>query len=116
MKLSTKAAIYSGIVFPGAGYFVVKKNTHGVVSSLITIAGLVVVVIGAFHKAQIIADKIIAGVIPFDVALIREQIFITPGLFSPDAVSLISIVIGAIWLVGIVDSWRIGVSMQVAKA
>ncbi len=111
MKLSTKAAIYSGLVFPGAGYFVVKKNFHGSIAFLITFAGLAVVVIEAFHKAQIIAEKIVAGAIPVDIGFIREQILETPGAFSPAVVSAISIVIGLVWLVGIVDSYRIGAGM-----
>jgi len=108
MKLSTRAAIYSGLVFPGAGYFVVKKTIHGAVAFLITFAGLAVVMIEAFHKAQIIADKIVMGAIPIDIGVIREQILTTPGVFSTPVVSAISIVIGLVWLVGIVDSWRIG--------
>ena len=111
MKLSTKAAIYSGIVFPGAGYFIVKKSIHGAASFLITFAGLTVVMIEAFHKAQIIAEKIVSGVIPVDITLIREQILTIPGVFSPEVVSGISIMIGLVWLIGIVDSWRIGEGM-----
>ena len=111
MKLSTKAAIYSGIVFPGAGYFIVKKRVHGAASFLITFAGLTVVIIEAFHKAQIIAEKIVSGIIPADITLIREQILTTPGVFSAEMVSGISILIGFVWLVGIVDSWRIGEGM-----
>ncbi len=112
MKLATKAAIYSGLVFPGAGYFVVKKAIHGSISFLITFAGLAVVVIEAFHKAQVIAEKIVVGAIPVDIGLIRERILETPGAFSPEVVSSVTIMIGLVWLVGIVDSYRIGAGMQ----
>jgi len=107
MKLSTKAAIYSALVFPGAGYFVVKKTVHGAVAFLITFVGLALVMVEAFHKAQIIADKMVAGAIPLDIGVIREQILTTPGVFSATVVSAISIVIGVVWLGGIIDSWRI---------
>ncbi len=112
MKLSTKAALYSGLVFPGAGYFIIKKITHGTVSCLMSLAGLTVVVIEVFHKAQAISEKIITGAMPVDIGLIREQILTIPGTFPPEIVSSISIMIGLIWLVGIVDSWRIAEGMM----
>ena len=107
MKLSTRALIYSGLVFPGAGYFVVKKTVHGAIAFLITFIGLVVVMIEVFHKAQIIAEKIVMGVIPIDISVIREQILVTPGMFNISVVSAVSVVIGLVWLVGVVDSWRL---------
>ncbi|MBL1259384.1 MAG: hypothetical protein COB33_002495 [Thiotrichaceae bacterium] len=107
MMLSTRALLYSGLVFPGAGYFVVKKAVHGAAAFLITFVGLVVVMIEAFHKAQIIAEKIVTGAIPVEMSVIREQILITPGIFSSTVVSAVSIVIGLVWLVGMVHSWQI---------
>ncbi|MCF6323149.1 MAG: hypothetical protein L3J89_02295 [Gammaproteobacteria bacterium] len=107
MKLSTKALIYSGLVFPGAGYFVVKKTVRGSTAFLITFVGLVVVMIEVFHKAQIIAEKIVMGAIPVDISVIREQILVTPGVSSTSVVSVVSVVIGLVWLVGVVDSWRL---------
>ncbi len=113
MKLSTRALIYSGLVFPGAGYFVVKKTVHGAVAFLITFVGLVVVMIEAFHKAQIIAEKIVMGAIPIDISVIREQILVIPGVFSTTVMSVVSVVIGLVWLVGVVDSWRIAKQAEV---
>ena len=115
MKLSTKAAIYSALVFPGAGYFVVKKTVHGTVAFLITFAGLALVMVEAFHKAQIIADKIVTGEVAIDLGVIREQILTTPGVFSTTVVSAISIVIGVVWVGGIIDSWRIAKRGEVAR-
>ena len=113
MKTATKAALFSAIVFPGAGYFVVKKNVRGVVASLITLAGLSIMMVEAYQKAQIIAEKIVAGIIPLDIQIIREQIMITPGNLSPDVVMYLSISVGVVWLFGIIDSYRIGKSQQV---
>ncbi len=107
MKLSTRALLYSGLVFPGAGYFVVKKIVRGIIAFLMTFVGLVVVMVEAFHKAQIIAEKIVMGAIPIDISVIREQILVTPGVFSTTVVSVVSAMIGLVWLVGIVDSWRL---------
>jgi len=47
------------------------------------------------------------GAIPIDISVIREQILVTPGVFSTTLVSVVSAVIGLVWLVGVVDSWRL---------
>lgn len=108
MKLSIKAAVFSGIVFPGAGYFVVEKMVQGVVFLLMTMSGLAVLFYEAYFKAQIIAERILRGEIMFDFNIIREQILILPSKFSPEVLSGISIFIGIIWLFGTIDAYRIG--------
>ncbi len=112
MKLPMKAALYSGLVFPGAGYFVVQKKLRGFVALLISIAGLSVIIMESIHKAQIIAEKIVSGAIPFDIKIVQQQIFETPGIFSPDLLSGVYTVIGLVWLIGIVDGYRIGRIVQ----
>ncbi len=108
MKLSTRAALYSALVFPGAGYFVVKKPVYGSIAFLITFAGLAVVVTEAFHKAQIIAEKIVTGAIPADIGEMREQMLAIPGVFSPEVVSGVTVIIGLVWLVGVVHGYQLG--------
>ena len=70
MKLSTKAALYSSIVFPGSGYFIVKEKIRGYIACSISFACLVIYIIEAFHKAQIIAHKIVNGEIAYNISLV----------------------------------------------
>ncbi|WP_250655390.1 hypothetical protein [Alkalimarinus coralli] len=112
MKIATKAALFSAIVFPGAGYFIVEKRVRGAVAFAITLAALSVLMVEAYHKAQIIAEKIVYGVIPLDIQVIREQIVLTPGHLSPETATYLSFIVGAVWLVGIVDCYRIGLAQQ----
>ena len=112
MKVATKAALFSAIVFPGAGYFIVKKNVQGSVALLVTLTGLAIMMVEAYQKAQIIAEKIVAGTIPLDILIIREQIILTPGNLTPEEVTYLSFAIGAVWLFGIVDCYRIGRAQQ----
>ncbi len=112
MKLSMKAALYSGLLFPGAGYFVVQKKLRGSVALLVTIAGLSIIIIESIHKAQIIAEKIVSGAIQLDVKVLRQQILETPGIFNPDLLSGVYFIIGLVWFVGIVDCYRIGGIIQ----
>lgn len=108
MKLSSKAAMFSAIVFPGAGYFIVKKTIRGGVSLAVTIACLIFIMADVFQRANIVRDKIIYGEIPVDIAVIREQILLTPGSMSPQDVGALSIVIGLVWVVSILDSYLTG--------
>ncbi len=108
MKLSIKAAMFSGIVFPGAGYFLVDKKRRGIISLIATVSILIFIMIDIFHRANIIAEKIVFGIIPYDIAIIREQILLTPGNISPETLGNLSLVIGLIWIVSIVDGYYLG--------
>ncbi|MDH5424327.1 MAG: hypothetical protein OEY29_04975 [Gammaproteobacteria bacterium] len=108
MKLSNKAAMFSAIVFPGAGYFVVKKTIRGVVSLVVTIGCLSYPMTDVFQRAVAVRDKIINGEIPIDIVLIREQILLTPGSMTQQDVSTLSLLIAVVWLVSIIDSYLIG--------
>lgn len=113
MKTATKAALFSAIVFPGAGYFVVQRRVQGAIAFLITLTGLSIMMVEAYQKAQIIAEKIVAGVVPLDVQVIREQIILTPGNLSPEIATYLSLAIGAVWLFSIIDCYRIGRAQHV---
>jgi hypothetical protein len=113
MKLSIKAVMFSAIVFPGAGYFVVDRKIKGIASLVITIGCLLVIMIDVYHRANIIAEKIIYGVIPNDIVAIREQILLTPGNMTPELISSLSMVVGLIWVVSIVDGYLIGRRIEV---
>ncbi len=108
MKLSIKAALLSGLVFPGAGYFIVRKKITGLIIFILTCSGLSALIVDTTHKAKIIAEKINQGVIPLDINIIQEQIHITPGVFSANTLIGISVIIGLLWIVGVADCYRIG--------
>jgi len=108
MKLSTSAVIYSTIVFPGAGYFVVGYKKRAIFALTISLICLGFLMVEAFHKAQIIAEKIVMGTIPYDINIIREQIILTSGILDKQTITLITFCITTVWIVGIVDSYRIG--------
>ncbi len=115
MKTSIKAAIYSGVVFPGTGYFVVGKILRGIIACLITIAALSIIVMEINHKVQIISEKIIMGTLTFDPLLIQEQILETTGKFSPEVLMLATYTIGIVWLFSLLDSYLIGKKIQNKK-
>lgn len=109
MKLSAKVLLYSGLVFPGAGYFVLEKMYRGGVALITTIGCLVFIMSDVFHRASIIAEKIVQGDIPYDISIVREQILRTPGELSDGTISMLSITIGMVWLISLVDGYYLAV-------
>jgi len=108
MKLSTKAALYSGLLFPGSGYFIVKKKKQGFLFLIIALASLTILITEAIHKAQVIAQDIVSGALVMNIETLQEQIQITPGVFSPGIISAVTYFVVGLWLVSIIDCYRIG--------
>ena len=108
MNIRKKALIYSAIVFPGAGYFILDKVTRGVAALLVTFACLTFIMVDVFHRANIIAEKIVLGDVALDILKIRQEIHLTPGIYSQQMLELLSLAIVLIWIVGIVDCYLIG--------
>ena len=112
MTRSTKAALLSGLVFPGIGHMVLKKYLRGsalIISALIASSIIVTVVI---QRALTIVDRINSGDIPVETGAIAEMV----SNSTNGAVSLIKnisvIVLGACWLIGIIDSYRLGIAQE----
>lgn len=105
MKLSVKVLIYSGLVFPGAGYFILEKTRRGVMAFATTISCLVFIMREIFHRANIVAEKIVHGDIAYDITVIREHILLTPGTLSEGTMNTLSIIIGAVWFISMLDSY-----------
>lgn len=112
MKLALKAAIFSAVVFPGSGYFLVDKKIRAWLSLGVTISGFILIMIDVYYRANIIAEKIVYGLIPMDYMAIREQILITPGQMSQDLISGLSIMIGGIWIISIVDCYLLAKRLE----
>lgn len=108
MKLSYKAALFSALVLPGSGYFFVGKSMRAWLAILISLSCLAIFILEASHKAQIIAEKILAGTIPFDVGVIQQQLDLTPGLFDPNILWLATIMIVGVWLFSAINCFFIG--------
>ncbi len=105
MKLSVKVLMYSGLVFPGAGYFILEKMLRGAMAFAITISCLIFIMMEIFHRANIIAEKIIHGDIAYDIAIIREQILLTPGSLSEGTMNALSMIIAMVWFISMLDSY-----------
>lgn len=112
MKRATKAALLSALVFPGAGYFIVNKAKQALSFILLTLAGLSAILYDSVYKAQIIAQKVAAGSISLDPNIIRDEILKTQGAINPEIITAITFGIGTLWIVAIIDGYRLGNSQD----
>ena len=108
MRKSIKAMLFSALVFPGSGHFILRKRVRGALLAVISIACLYVLVATALEIAKQISDEILSGQIPLDSARITDEIVARSAGGDSLAVSISTYLLLACWLLGIVDSFRDG--------
>lgn len=107
MKRSTKAALLSGLVFPGIGHLYLKRYVHGVILSGGAASALYYIVSGVVSTALEVAEKIQGGGVPLDIGAITELVSQqSSGAEQPTNVAMIALVV--CWVVGVADSYRQG--------
>lgn len=108
MQKSIKAALFSALIFPGCGHFLLRCYRTGFALLAITLAALGLMLNYALTQARIIADQILANELPIDPVLIAERVSAaTRGANSPENRIAMTVLI-VCWIIGIVDSYRIG--------
>jgi len=108
MSNSLKAALLSGLVFPGIGQVVLKRYRRGVVLMLIVLACLLIVVAKAVQQAFSILKQIelAGGTINVDAILnVATQSSTNSDSLLFNSILLLIIVC---WILGVVDAYRIG--------
>lgn len=108
VKKSTKAALLSGLVFPGIGHLALKKYLRAAILAVVSIAAVYVITTSAFNQAMSVVDRINSGDIPIDSQAIAEAISDASDGAEGRQGDIALIFFGACWLVGIVDSYRLG--------
>lgn len=74
MKLSVKAALFSGLVYPGAGFFLMKRYWLVLLFALPATLAVGYIMYYVMDVAQVIAERIVNGQIPADMFSIRSAI------------------------------------------
>lgn len=108
MKKSLKAALLSALVFPGAGHFSLRKPVRGAFISAVAFVCLYFFLTPAVDIAQQLSVKLQNGEVPFDVAKIDEMVTGQLAAGEGSGANIASLLLLVCWLVGIVDSFRIG--------
>ena len=108
MKKSIKAALYSGLLFPGTGHFSLDRYPRGMVFFVPAISSIVFLVHNALGKAFAITDQIARGEIPADTATITGLISTAPGGTELLMLKIATWAWLVSWLGSVIDAYRIG--------
>ena len=108
MKLSFKAALLSGLAFPGTGHFILKQYLRGMIFFLPSLISLLYLLRYSVNKANALATQIAQGNIPLDTAVISRAIAASPVDAELGQLEFAAWVLFASWLLGIADSFRQG--------
>jgi hypothetical protein len=112
MKRSSKAALLSGLVFPGIGHMVLKHYLRGSVLMLSALVAFSVIVTVVIQRALIIVDRINSGDIPVETGAIAEMVSNSTNGADSLIQNISVIILGACWLIGIIDSYRLGIAQE----
>ena len=102
-----KAALLSAFVFPGVGHFLLKKYIPGTILAGSAFAGLYFLIAKTVERTLQIIDKIQGGEI-LDITAISELLLKQPTGTEAQLLNTATAVLTISWLIGIVDSYRIG--------
>ena len=108
MSKSLRAALLSGLVFPGLGQIVLKHYKRGIVLMLTVLACLSVVVVKSAQHAFTILHRIQSGdgVVSMNKILTAaHQVSSTSDDYLINVALLLMVLC---WSIGIIDAYRIG--------
>jgi len=112
MTRPIKAALLSGLIFPGIGHIVLKLYLRGSILIFFALASASVMVEVAFQRAQAIVERVVSGDIPIETGAITELVSNTSAGSDSTAVSISAVIFSACWLIGIADSYRAGIALE----
>ncbi len=112
MKKSSKAALLSGLIFPGIGHMVLKQYLRGAVLMLSALVAFSVIVTRIFQRALTIVDRINSGDIPIETGAIAALVSNSTNGVDSFIENTAVIVLAACWLIGIIDSYRLGIAQE----
>jgi TM2 domain-containing membrane protein YozV len=107
MNKPIKAALFSALIFPGAGQLLLKKYVSATYFAVFAGVGLYFLFSNLMSKAQNIIDKIQLGEASADLATILELVN-QQSATSLDSLSPALIILSVTWLVSVVEAYRVG--------
>lgn len=108
MTKSTIAALLSAFIIPGAGHFFLKKYLHASVLISASVAVLSLLISKAIEKALIISKQILAGEVQANIKTIMQLVSNQAEGTDASLINLATLVLFIVWLIGILDAYRIG--------
>jgi hypothetical protein len=115
MRKSIKAALLSGLIFPGVGHCSLKHFKRGLVFFLPAIVSVFYLVQHAINHALSIAEQIEQGTVPLDVEAISRLIDAPPSDATALMLNIATWVFVASWAGSIIDSYLLGKTQDQEK-
>ncbi len=112
MKKSTKAALLSAFIFPGAGHLYLKRYLMGTVLLVATVIALFGLVSQITDKAFQIVEQLQLQGMPLDLMALTTLVSEQLSAAETQSLNITTVVIVVCWIVGILDSVRIGHAMD----
>jgi len=106
MKKSLKAALLSGLIFPGVGQIWLKHALRGIVLVAAVSASLAVIVVKVSQQAFAILEKIESEGGAVDLVAIANTANASSSHDS--AIKIASLVLVACWVVSMIDAYVMG--------
>jgi len=112
MTKSTKAALLSGLVFPGTGHLILNQFLRGLTLLLVALVAMSVLVVTAVKQALAVLDRVNSGEITVEPGAIAEIASMPVSGAGDSIMNIASLVFVTVWIIGIVDSYRLGASQE----
>lgn len=111
MKKSTTAALISGLVFPGLGHLYLRCYLIGLILLLVSSWSFYSIIVAIVDSAMDIATQIEIGSQAIDTQALEQQL--SKEIEQSTDVPFIVLIIT--WVIGILDSYRLGSAQQNAE-
>ncbi|MCB1843015.1 MAG: hypothetical protein KDI09_08660 [Halioglobus sp.] len=112
MKNSIKAALLSGLVFPGLGQLAIRQYLRAAVFALLAGWALWMTTSIAVDRAMLVVDRIYSGDVAPDAASVQQAITDAGADSGNNMASIAMTVLFVCWIVGIVDAYRQGAALD----
>jgi len=112
MRKSVKAALLSGLVFPGTGHFSLNRYPRGLIFFLPSFISLTVLIHYALSRAYAVADQIELGQIQLDTVAITNLISAPPTGIDFYKIHISTWILIICWIAGTIDSFILGLKVD----
>ncbi len=106
MKTSTKAVLWSALIFPGAGHIFLKNYRRGMLLFVPALIEFGMLMRGIVAQTEFILDKIESGAISPDPLAIAAMLDAAPETHMTQIAFWILV---ACWMAGMVDAYMLGI-------
>jgi uncharacterized membrane protein len=116
VKRSTKAALLSGLIFPGIGHLYLKRYVHGITLCVASAAAIYFIASVAVTTALEVTKKIQSesGGVALDMAAIMDLVS-QRSSGDEQSMNIATVALVVCWVIGIVDSYRQGRAQEMVK-